>query len=63
MLILHVYIRIMILSCSYLGHSGDTVLVSNLQLETKSERKYWEIITNGISLKILSKESSVENTG
>ena len=49
---LHVGIRIMMLSCSYLGYSGDTVLFSYLQFETKGERKYretiykWNIIRN-----------------
>ena len=43
-LIMHVDINIMILSCSYLGHSGDTILVSNLQFETKSGRKLREDI-------------------
>ena len=43
-LILHVYIRFMMLSCSYLGHICDTVLVPNLHFETKSGRKYQEII-------------------
>ena len=37
--LLHVDIRIMILSCSYLGHIGDTVLITNLQFETNSGRK------------------------
>ena len=32
----------MILSCIYLGHSGNTVLISNLQCETKSGSKYRE---------------------
>ena len=31
----HVDIRIIILSCSYLYHSGETVQVSNLQFENK----------------------------
>ena len=39
--------RIMILSCSYLRPSGDTVLILNLQFETKSGRKYWETIYKG----------------
>ena len=38
-LLLHVNISIVILSCRYLGHSGDTVLISNLQFETKSGNK------------------------
>ena len=32
----------MILSCIYLGYNGNNVLISNLQFETKSGRKYWE---------------------
>ena len=44
MLLLRVDISIMILSCSYLGHSGDTVLVLNLKLETKSGGKHRETI-------------------
>ena len=39
MLLIDVDIRIIILSCSYLGHSGDNVLNSNLKLETKSGKK------------------------
>ena len=38
-LLLHVDIRIMMLSCSYLGHSCDNFLISYLKLETKSGRK------------------------
>ena len=38
-LMLHVDIMIVILFCSYLGHSGDTVLIWDLQFETKIERK------------------------
>ena len=37
----------MILSCSYLGHSGDTVLILDLQLETKSGNKQQETINKG----------------
>ena len=48
MLILHVDIRIMMLYCRYLGHSGDTVQILNLQFETKSGRKEREIFTKGI---------------
>ena len=44
MFLLHVDIKIMILYCSYLGNSGDTVLISNLKFETKSGMKYREII-------------------
>ena len=44
---LHVDISIMILSCIYLGHSVDTVLVSNSQFETKSGMKYQENIYKG----------------
>ena len=40
LLILHVDTRIMILSCSYLGHSGETVLISNMEFETKSGIKW-----------------------
>ena len=32
------------LSCSYLGNSGDIVLITNLQLETKSGRQQRETI-------------------
>ena len=35
------------LSCIYLGHSGNTVLIPNLQLETKSGRKKMETIYKG----------------
>ena len=35
------------LSCIYLGNSGKTVLISNLQFETKSGRKYQETIYKG----------------
>ena len=35
---------LMMLSCIYLGHSGKTVLISNLQFETNSMRKYRETI-------------------
>ena len=31
-----------------LGHSGDTVVVSNLKFETKSKKKYWGNIYKGI---------------
>ena len=34
-------------SCIYLGHSGNTVLISNLQFETKSGRKQRENIYKG----------------
>ena len=59
---MHVDIKIMVLYCSYLGHSRNTVLISNLQFKTKSGKKYWEIFTKGISFDILSKESRVRNT-
>ena len=59
MFLLNVDIRTVMESCSYLGHSGDTVLIPNLQLETKSERKQQEKITKRILFKILSKESRV----
>ena len=39
MLLLHFDISIDVLSCSYLGHSGGTVMIPNLQFETKSEGK------------------------
>ena len=61
MLLSHVDIIIMTLSCSYLGHSGDTVLASNLQFETKSEVNSGKIFTKGISFKVSSKESGVGN--
>ena len=38
-LLFHVDISIVIFSWRYLGHSGDTVLVSNLQFGTKSGSK------------------------
>ena len=38
-LLLNVDIGIIILSCRYLGHSGYTVLISNLKFESKSKRK------------------------
>ena len=37
----------MILLYSYLGHSGDTVVISNLQSKTKSGNKYRENIYKG----------------
>ena len=37
--LLHVNIRIIILSCIYLGHSDATVLISNIQLETNNGSK------------------------
>ena len=37
----------MILSCIYLGHSGNTVLISNLKFETKSGRKQRETVYKG----------------
>ena len=36
---LHVYIWFMVLSCIHFLHSGNTVLISNLQFEIKSGRK------------------------
>ena len=38
-LLFFVDIKINTLSCRYLGHSGATVLISNLQLKTKSGGK------------------------
>ena len=38
-LLLHVDIRFMMFSCSYLGHSGNTVLIPNLKFENKNGRK------------------------
>ena len=35
------------LSCSYLVHSGDTVLIPNLHFETNSESKYQEAVNKG----------------
>ena len=35
------------LSCIYLGHSVNTVLIPNLKFETKSGRKYQETIYKG----------------
>ena len=35
------------LSYIYLGHIGNTVLISNLQFETKSEGKWRETIYKG----------------
>ena len=49
--------NIMILYYSYLGHSGDTVVIYNLKLETKSGK----IFTKGISLEILSREYHIGN--
>ena len=37
--IFNVYTNIMILSCSYLGNICDTVVISNLQFETKNGKK------------------------
>ena len=58
-LLLHVYTWFMMLSWIYLGHSGNTVLISNLQFETKSGRKRRETIyrENLIidSLKVISR--------
>ena len=45
--LLSVYIWFMMLSCIYLGHSGNFVLILNLQFETKSGRKYRENIYKG----------------
>ena len=36
---INVDIRIMILSCIYLGQNGYTVVISNLQFETKNGKK------------------------
>ena len=47
MLILHVDISIIILFCSYLVQSGDTVLIPDLKFETKSGRKYLENVYKG----------------
>ena len=47
MSLFNVDISIMILYCSCLGHSGDTVLISDLQFETKSGRKYQKTIHKG----------------
>ena len=44
MLILNVDINIMMLSCSYLGHSDDTAVISNLQYGTKNGKKQWVTI-------------------
>ena len=38
-LLFYVDIRIMVLSCVYFSHSGDTELIQNLQFETKIGRK------------------------
>ena len=35
------------LSCIYLGHSGNTVLISDLQFENDNDRKYRETIYKG----------------
>ena len=43
-------------------HSGDTVLISNFQFETRSENQYQEIFIKGILFKIISKEYCVGNT-
>ena len=51
----------MMLSWSYLGHSGDTVLIPNLKLETKSEKKEQENIYKGNLIRYFSKESGVDN--
>ena len=37
----------MLLSCIYEGHSGNTVMIPDLQLETKSGRKYWKTVYKG----------------
>ena len=37
----------MILSCIYLGKSGNTVMILNLELEKKSGRKYRNTIYKG----------------
>ena len=59
MLLLHVDIGFMILYCRYWVHSGDKVLLSNLQFETRMGVNNREIFTKVISFKILSKESRV----
>ena len=46
-LLLHAYRRFMILYCIYFGQSGETVLITNLQFKTKSERKQRENIYKG----------------
>ena len=38
-LLLYVDIRFIVLSCIYLGHSGNIVLIPDLQFENKSGRK------------------------
>ena len=37
----------MILSCSYLVHSGDTVVISDLQCKTTIGKKFRETIYKG----------------
>ena len=44
---MHVEINIMILSCSYLGHSVDTLVILILKFKNKSGKKYWETIYKG----------------
>ena len=46
-LILHVYIWFTMLYWIYLGHSGNTGLIPNLQFETKSGMKYWKTVYKG----------------
>ena len=36
-----------VFSYVYFGHSGDTVMIPNLQFETNSGRKYWGTIDKG----------------
>ena len=45
--LLHDGIKVMMLLCRYLGHIGDTVLIPNLQFETKSGNKNPENIYKG----------------
>ena len=54
MLILHVDISIMILSCIYLGRSADTVLISILQFKTKSGKIVGNYLQRNLALGILN---------
>ena len=58
-LLFNVDIIMMMLSCRYLGHSGDTMLIPNLQFEIIVGGNIRKLFIKVISFKILSKESRI----
>ena len=48
LLLFHVDIIIIMLFCRYLGHSGYTVLILNLQLETNIRKNSGKLFTTVI---------------